>query len=66
MDDICRIISAAPLYMAPGGWLFIETAPWHTVEALRLMDSTGRFSLSTRSRDYGRRYRLVEARLASD
>jgi release factor glutamine methyltransferase len=63
MVDICRIIAEAPLYLAPGGWLFIETAPWHTDQALRLMDRTGRFSMCTRTRDYGKRYRVVEARL---
>ncbi|HDR15649.1 MAG TPA: peptide chain release factor N(5)-glutamine methyltransferase [Desulfobacteraceae bacterium] len=63
MEDIRRIIEAAPAYIAPGGWLFIETAPWHTGEALRMMDSMGRFSMSIRSRDYGRRYRVVEAQL---
>ncbi len=61
MDDICRIISNAPMHLAAGGWLFIETAPWHTGRALRLIESSGCFSESTRSRDYSRRYRVVEA-----
>ena len=64
MEDIRSIISEAPPYLAPGGWLFIETAPWHTEEALRTMERTGRFSQCTRSMDYGRRYRVVEAQLA--
>ncbi len=63
MDDIRRIISAAPMHMAPGGWLFIETAPWHTEKALRMIEATGRFSVRERSMDYGRRYRVVEAQL---
>jgi len=63
MDDIRRIISAAPVYMASGGWLFIETAPWHTEKALRMMEATGRFAARERSMDYGRRYRVVEAQL---
>jgi release factor glutamine methyltransferase len=64
MDSIRRIISASPMRMAPGGWLFIETAPWHTDKALRMLKATGRFSVGERSMDYGRQYRVVEAQLA--
>jgi release factor glutamine methyltransferase len=66
MNDIRRIISAAPSYLAPKGWLFVETAPWHTDKALRLMEATGRFSLSERSMDFARQYRVVEAQLAEN
>lgn len=64
LADISGIVSSAPLYMAPGGWLVIETAPWQTEDVLGLMARTGRFSDRTRSRDYAGRYRVVEARLA--
>ena len=60
MADIRRIITAAPLYLAPGGRLFLETAPWHTEEAVELMESSGRFSNCITSRDYAGRNRVVE------
>lgn len=64
MAEIRRIISSAADHLAPGGWLFVETAPWQTGGVVELMAGTGRFSDCTRSRDHAGRYRVVEARLA--
>jgi release factor glutamine methyltransferase len=61
MHFIERIISEAPAFISPGGWLMVEMAPNQTDRALTLMGRIGAYGEKTRIKDYSHHYRVVVA-----
>jgi release factor glutamine methyltransferase len=61
MHFIEKIISEAPAFMNPGGWIMLEMAPGQTEKALRLIGKIKGYSEKSRIKDYSHLYRVVMA-----
>jgi release factor glutamine methyltransferase len=61
MYYIEKIISGAPNYLAPGGWLLVEMDPRQTQEAIRIMGRLG-YAECHGEKDHTHRFRIVAGR----
>ena len=61
MHFIEKIISEAPAFMNPGGWIMLEMAPGQTEKALELIGEIKEYGEKTRIKDYSHLYRVVMA-----
>ena len=61
MHFIKKIVSKAPAFINPGGWIILEMAPNQTDKALTHMGTIAAYGEKTRIRDYSRHYRVVMA-----
>ncbi|MBW7957712.1 MAG: peptide chain release factor N(5)-glutamine methyltransferase [Deltaproteobacteria bacterium] len=59
---IRRIVSEAPLFLAPGGWLLIEMGYGQSEDVMRMTESDGRYDQIEIIRDYGDIERILKAR----
>ena len=65
MHFIEKIISEAPAFMNPGGWIMLEMAPGQTEKALGLIGEITDYGEKTRIKDYSHLYRVVMAQRKS-
>ena len=56
-----KIISEAPAFMSPGGWIMLEMSPCQTDTALKLIGETEGYAEKSRIKDYSHHYRVVMA-----
>jgi release factor glutamine methyltransferase len=61
MHYIEKIISGAPNYLAPGGWLLVEIDPRQTQKAIQIMRRFG-YTEFHGEKDYTHRFRMVAGR----
>jgi release factor glutamine methyltransferase len=61
MTYIQTIISEAPPFMNPGGWIMLEMAPGQTEKSLGLIGKIKDYGEKTRIKDYSHLYRVVMA-----
>jgi release factor glutamine methyltransferase len=57
-----KIITEAPAYLKPGGWVLIEMDPGQTSKALDMIQQIGRYIEKRCVKDYGQKDRVVMAR----
>lgn len=61
MHFIEKIVSEAPAFINPGGWIMLEMAPNQTDKALTQMGRIEAYGEKTRIKDYSHHYRVVIA-----
>ena len=66
MNFLKRIISRAPQFLRPGGWLLLEMSPYQVESALFTLAETGVYQNETKLEDYSHRERVVMAQLKPD
>jgi release factor glutamine methyltransferase len=57
-----KIITEAPAYLKPGGWVLIEMDPGQTSKALNMIQETGCYEEKRCIKDYAQKDRVVMAR----
>ncbi len=62
LSFIRRIVSGAPLFLAPGGWLLVEMGYGQSGEVRRMAEADGRYDHIEIIKDYGKIERILKAR----
>ncbi len=63
LDYYRRIVSEAPGYLKPGGWLMVEHGEGQDDDVSRMFRDTGRFAQICKKRDLAGIYRIVKGRM---